>query len=34
LKIGDNSLLVTLKPSGQHSEEDLQDHGLSSGWRQ
>src|SRR5262245_9558678 len=34
LKIGDNSLLVTVKPSGQHSQEELQDHGLSSGWRQ
>jgi hypothetical protein len=33
LGIGDNSLLLTLKPSGEHGEQDLQDHGLSSSRR-
>ena len=28
LKIGDDVLLVTLDPAGDHSDEDVQDHGV------
>jgi hypothetical protein len=33
LQIGDDLLLVTLEPAGEHGEQELEDHGLSSGWR-
>jgi len=32
-QIGDHLSLVTLHPAGNHGDEHLQDHGLSSGWK-
>lgn len=31
LQVGNDLLLVTLKSAGEHGEQDLWDHGLSSG---
>jgi hypothetical protein len=31
VQIGDDLLLVTLDPPGEHGEQDVQDYGLSSG---
>ena len=33
LQVGDNLLLLTLDPPGEHGEQELEDHGLSSGQR-
>jgi hypothetical protein len=33
VEIRDDLLLVTLEPAGEHGEQELEDHGLSSGWR-
>jgi hypothetical protein len=33
LEIGDDVLLVTVDPTGECGEQQLEDHGLSSGWR-
>jgi hypothetical protein len=33
LQIGDDLLLVTLEPAGDHGNEYIQDHGVSSGWK-
>jgi hypothetical protein len=32
-EIGDDALLVTLHPAGEHGEQDVENHSLSSGWR-
>jgi hypothetical protein len=33
VQIGDDPLLMTLDPTGEHGERDLEDHSTSSGWR-
>jgi hypothetical protein len=32
--IRDHLLLVTLNPSSEHREQDMREHGLTSGWQQ
>jgi len=32
-QIRDHLLLVTLEPAGNHGDEHVEDHGLSSGWK-
>ena len=32
-EIGDDLLLVTLEPAGDHGDQDVEDHSRSSGWR-
>ena len=34
LQIGDDLLLVTLDPAGDHGNQDMENHNRSSGWRQ
>src|SRR5712691_6319240 len=33
LKVGDHLLLVPIDPAGDHRDQDVKDHGLSSGWK-
>ena len=33
LEIRDHLLLVTLEPAGDHGDQDVEDHGGSSGWK-
>jgi hypothetical protein len=33
VQVGDNLLLVTLEPASDHGDQDVEDHGRSSGWR-
>ena|SRR5215813_498164 len=33
MQIGDDLLLVTLEPSSDHGDQDVEAHGCSSGWR-
>jgi hypothetical protein len=32
-QVGDDLLLMTLDPTREYGEQELEDHGLSSGWR-
>ena len=32
-EIRDDLLLVPLEPASNHSDQDVQDHGVSSGWK-
>ena len=34
LEVGDHLLLVTLHPAGDRGEQELEDHHLTSGWKQ
>ena len=33
IEVGDNLLLVLVHPSGEHRDEDVEDHGRASGWK-